>query len=214
MGMVSGKGGIYPPLNIWGLEMACIIQSLLKLTVRLHLIHKKINLESSKMQFWYTNFWKCPTVRAPVFGRHQFFGTSEHYGKAHGRLLSGWMNYNYTACCWFPTSSNILILLSQFWQIRFESYWSHCSKCLTIIHLPPPKKNHGNKSMPMSSWMSYELMNVFHEYIHRPNNRQIPKTSAIRLNGNPFNIPWMSESFIVIAQFWRKICTELLWKDP
>ena len=63
------------------------------------------------------------TVRAPVFGRHYFFGTSEHYGKAHGSLLSGWMNYNYTACRWFPTSSNILILPSQFWQIRFESYW-------------------------------------------------------------------------------------------
>ena len=60
------------------------------------------------------------TVRAPVFDRHQFFGTSEHYGKVHGSLLSGWMNYNmYTACCWFPTSSNILILPSQFWQIRF-----------------------------------------------------------------------------------------------
>ena len=67
------------------------------------------------------------TVRAPVFGRHQFFGTSEHYGKAHGSLLYGWMNYNYTACCWFPTSSNILKLPSQFWQIRFESYWLHCS---------------------------------------------------------------------------------------
>ena len=65
------------------------------------------------------------TVRAPVFGRHQFFGTSEHYGKAHGSLLSGWMNYNYIACCWFPTSSNILILPSQFWQIRFESCWFH-----------------------------------------------------------------------------------------
>ena len=39
-----------------------------------------------------------------------------------------WMNEcYYTACCWFPTSSNILILLSHFWQIRFESYWSHCS---------------------------------------------------------------------------------------
>ena len=25
---------------------------------------------------------------APVFGRHHFFGTSEHYGKAHGSLLS------------------------------------------------------------------------------------------------------------------------------
>ena len=24
-----------------------------------------------------------------LFGRHQFFGTSEHYGKTHGSLLSG-----------------------------------------------------------------------------------------------------------------------------
>ena len=76
----------------------------------------------------------CCTVRAPVFRRHQFFGTSEHYGKAHGSLLSGWMNYNYTACCWFPTSSNNLILpLSQFWQIRFGSCWLHCSKCGILV---------------------------------------------------------------------------------
>ena len=33
-------------------------------------------------------FQDSGTVRAPVFGRHQFFGTSEHYGKAHGSLLS------------------------------------------------------------------------------------------------------------------------------
>ena len=45
------------------------------------------------------------------------------------------MNYNYTACCWFPTSSNILILPSQFWQIRFESYWLHCSKCRILVLL-------------------------------------------------------------------------------
>ena len=75
------------------------------------------------------------TVRAPVFGRHQFFGTSEHYGKAHRSLLSGWMNYNYTACCWFPTSSNILILPSQFWQSKFESCWLHCSKCRILVLL-------------------------------------------------------------------------------
>ena len=68
---------------------------------------------------------KKSTVRAPVFDRHQFFGTSEHYGKAHGSLLSGWMNDDYTACSWFPTSSNVLILPSQFWQIRFESCWLH-----------------------------------------------------------------------------------------
>ena len=78
---------------------------------------------------------KWGTVRVPVFGRHRFFGTSEHYGKAHGSLLSGWMNYDYTACCWFPASSNILILPSQFWQIRFESYWLHCSKCRILVLL-------------------------------------------------------------------------------
>ena len=78
---------------------------------------------------------KISTVRAPVFGRHQFFGTSEHFGKTHGSLLSRWMNYNYTAFCWFPTSSNILILPSQFWQIRFESYWLHCSKCRKLVLL-------------------------------------------------------------------------------
>ena len=74
-------------------------------------------------------------VRAPVFDRHQFFGTSEHYEKAHGSLLSGWMNYNYTVCCWFPTSSNILIPPSQFWQIRLESCWLHCSKCRILVLL-------------------------------------------------------------------------------
>ena len=62
------------------------------------------------------------TVRAPVFGRHQLFGTSEHYGKTHGSLLSGWMNYNYTSCRWFPTSSNIVItsitiLTNQVWKL-------------------------------------------------------------------------------------------------
>ena len=75
------------------------------------------------------------TVRAPVFGRHHFFVTWEHYRKAHGSLLSGWMNYNYTACCWFPTSSNILILPSQFWQIRFDSCWLYCSKCQILVLL-------------------------------------------------------------------------------
>ena len=83
----------------------------------------------------YCNVYRGSTVRAPVFGRHQFFGTSEHYGKAHGSLLSGWMNYDYTACCWFPTSSNILIPPSQFWQIRFEICWLHCSKCQILVLL-------------------------------------------------------------------------------
>ena len=50
--------------------------------------------------------------------------------------LDEWITlYNYTACCWFPTSSNILILPSQFWQIRFESCWLHCSKCRILVLL-------------------------------------------------------------------------------
>ena len=73
----------------------------------------------------FTQYRKCISIRqAPVF-RHL------HYGKAHGSLLSGWMNYNYTVCCW----SNILILPSQFWQIRFESCWLHCSKCWILVLL-------------------------------------------------------------------------------
>ena len=110
-----------------------------KWTLKTGLFHILIN--ASEM-IGYNDHWRnncfvhsdC-TVTAPVFGRHQFFGTSEHYGKAHGSLLSGWMNYNYTACCWFPTSSNILILPSQFWQIRFESYWLHSSKCRILVLL-------------------------------------------------------------------------------
>ena len=45
----------------------------------------KINIPFSSIFF----FSRYGTVRAPVFGRHQFFGTSEHYGKAHGSLSSG-----------------------------------------------------------------------------------------------------------------------------
>ena len=76
---------------------------------------------STKSYFWYRK-------------GHQFFGTWEHHRKSHRSLLSGWMNWPYTACCWVP-SSNILILPSQFWQIRFESYWLHCSKCRILVFL-------------------------------------------------------------------------------
>ena len=55
--------------------------------------------------------------------------------KSPWSLLSGWMNYNNTACCWFPKSSNILILPSQFWQIKFESCWLHSSKCRILVLL-------------------------------------------------------------------------------
>ena len=98
------------------------------------------SLRSPVLKTWFNHVFArtsplYSTVRAPVFGRHQFFGTSEHYGKAHGILLSGWMNYNYTACRWFPTSSNSFILPSQSWQIRFESYWLHCSKYRKLVLL-------------------------------------------------------------------------------
>ena len=56
---------------------------------------------------------KDSTVRAPVFDMHHYIRHLRALRKAHGSLLSGWMNYNYTACCWFPTSINILILPSQ-----------------------------------------------------------------------------------------------------
>ena len=100
-----------------------------------------------------TSWMYMYTVRAPAFGRHQFFGTSEHYGKTRGSLLSGWMNYNYTACCWFPTPSNILILPSQFWQIRFECYWSCCSKCQIPVFLWYKIKTLSEFTNEKTSWM-------------------------------------------------------------
>ena len=105
---------------------------------------------------WIYHWLHTHAVRAPVFGRHQFFGTSEHYGKAHGSLFSGWMIYNYTACCWFPTSSNILILPSQFWQIRFESCWLHCSKCRILVLLRYMYSYDSNKEMVR--WMNWEWL--------------------------------------------------------
>ena len=106
-------------------------------------------------------FKALSTVRAPVFGRHQFFGTSEHYGKTHGSLLSGWMNYNYTACCWFPISSNILVLPSQFWQIGFESYWLHCSKCRILVLLRYQVVSHAGMHYSAHAINNFQLVLYF-----------------------------------------------------
>ena len=116
---------------------AVLFKRLIKINSNPQVLYYGFNIQQqSSSNNSYETLTPCTcTVRAPVFGRHQFYGTSEHYGKAHGSLLSGWMDYNYTACCWFPTSSNILILPSQFWQIRFESYWLHCSKCRILVLL-------------------------------------------------------------------------------
>ena len=100
--------------------------------------HKSPSTQTSKFTdsvLWM--FCSNSTVRAPVFGRHQFFGTSEHYGKAHGSLLSGWMNYNYTACWWFPTSSNILILpitvlTNQVWKLLIALFKVPNTGALTV----------------------------------------------------------------------------------
>ena len=128
------------------------------------------------------NTFTHSTVRAPVFGRHQFFGTSDRaLRKSPWMLLSGWMNYNYTSCCWFPTSSNILILPPQFWQIRFESCWLLCSKCRILVLLrymqhypllsnfdvwctyqlsPPPQKKKKKKiTIRLSASITFKIMN-------------------------------------------------------
>ena len=52
-----------------------------------------------QFELWYrkgTRFWQ-----------ESEFGTSKHYGKAHGSLLSGQTICNHTVCCWPTTSSNI-----------------------------------------------------------------------------------------------------------
>ena len=92
-----------------------------------------------KLKKWYEAYCKLAISfqyrKGTSIQQAPVFGTSEHYGKANGSLLSRLMNYNYTACCWFATSNNILILPSQFWQISFESYWSHCSKYRMLVLL-------------------------------------------------------------------------------
>ena len=130
--------------NVWCVSSSVILISCMaKCTIQLRYIHKS-------------------TVRAPVFGRlrHQFFGTSEHYGKAHESLLSGWRNYNYTACCWFPTSSNISILPSQFSQIRFQSYWLHWSKCRILVLLRHPSPNKENLAC-LVSYSKFDIILIF-----------------------------------------------------
>ena len=76
------------------------------------------------------NYRKGTSIRqAPVF---------RHLGalrKNPWKFMNFMNELYYTACCWFPTSSNILILPSQFWQIGFESYWLHCWKCRILVLL-------------------------------------------------------------------------------
>ena len=59
-----------------------------------------------------------------------------------------WMyEFCYIACCWFPTFSNILILPSQFRQIRFENYGLHCPKCRILVLLRYLTSTEGHKGI-------------------------------------------------------------------
>ena len=63
----------------------------------------------------FNSVYTC-TVRAPVFGRHQYLLAPQSISeKLMEVYLSGWMNYNYTACCYvsyiqqyFNTSITVL----------------------------------------------------------------------------------------------------------
>ena len=115
------------------------------------------------------------TVRAPVFDRHQFFGTSEHYGKAHGSLLSGWMNYNYTACCWFSTSSkyfntSITALKNQVWKLLIALFKVPNTGALTVLTHKPMCSWQTHKQLSdtwmwgSANWMEKSLINF--SYLH------------------------------------------------
>ena len=78
------------------------------------------------------------TVRAPVFGRHQFFGTSEHYRKAHGSLLFGWIDYNYrkgTSIRQAPGFRHLRALRKSPWQfiIWMNELLLHCMLLVSYI---------------------------------------------------------------------------------
>ena len=94
------------------------------------MICRGLIMDKGVHQLWLVLYRKGTSIRqAPVF-RHL-----RALRKSPWKFII-WMNdYNYTGCCWFPTSSNILILPSQFWQIRFESYWLHWSKCRILVLL-------------------------------------------------------------------------------
>ena len=61
------------------------------------------------------------TVRAPVFGRHQIFGTSEHYGKAHeAYYLDEWIIITlHVAGFLHPAifNTSITVLTNQVWKL-------------------------------------------------------------------------------------------------
>ena len=143
--------------------------------------------------------WATSTVRAPVFDRHQFFGTSEHYGKAHGSLSYGWMNYNYTACCWFPTSSNVLILPSQFWQMRFESCWLHCSKCRILVLLRYLARYRPTSTQPYIFKVEHHHVHVHVTTLHMDTH----------VNSNVYNVGLRDDTsastFKEISFFWRNL---------
>ena len=74
------------------------------------------------------------------------FGTTKHYGKAHG-ISSGWMICNDTVCCWPITSSNIFTFDHKFsakgglevfdCTVQSAEYWcpygTLCVCCVNVL---------------------------------------------------------------------------------
>ena len=112
----------------------------------------------SSLWMWvavFTMYRKGTSIRqAPVF-RHL-----RALRKSSWKFII-WMNeWNYTACCWFSSSNNIVIPSSQFWQIRFESCWLHCSKCRILVFLRyvvwiVENQNHYDAFVPKSMFYSF-----------------------------------------------------------
>ena len=110
----------------WNLAVrqATVINRLIECSImEIHRLTGKLWIKVINRYSLFSNYPKGTSIRrAPVFGRHQFFGTLEHYRKAHGSLLSELINYNYTACCWFSYiqqyfNTSITVLTNQVWKL-------------------------------------------------------------------------------------------------
>ena len=78
------------------------------------------------------------TVRAPVFGRHQFFGTSEHYGKAHGSYyLNEWTIITLHVTGFLHPAifnTSIRVLTNQVWKLLIALFKVLNTGAFTVWH--------------------------------------------------------------------------------
>ena len=165
---------------------------------------------------------------------YQFFGTSEHYGKAHGYLPDYHyddMNYNCTACCWFPDiqqyfgNTPITVLTN---QVLPENCWLHCSKCRILVPLLGTQKQVNEKH---NTALGPFTLGVKHRNIRKfvklwwilPSNCIKFHPKLCKKNGKPecdlFNFEWnfarrkKHHNFTHAGMVERvsKACTETLW---